>query len=96
MAEQRAILADASRHVKPGGRLAYITCSVFDEENAAQVDAFLGAHPAFRPVDHAALWSEVFPAQPDVARLDAAAGIRLSPAMTGTDGFFFAALQRVT
>src|SRR6185312_3100974 len=32
--EQAAILEDARRFVKPGGRLAYVTCSVFSEENA--------------------------------------------------------------
>src|SRR5262249_40477194 len=31
--EQAAILDEASRFVKPGGRLVYVTCSVFDAEN---------------------------------------------------------------
>jgi 16S rRNA (cytosine967-C5)-methyltransferase len=94
LAEQRSILADASRYVKPGGRLVYVTCSIFNEENAGQVDAFVGTHPVFRPVDHAVVWSEALPGRPDAARVDAKAGIRLSPAKTATDGFFFAALQR--
>ena len=33
--------------VKPGGRIAYVTCSVLDEENGAQVRAFVGRHPDF-------------------------------------------------
>jgi 16S rRNA (cytosine967-C5)-methyltransferase len=95
MAEQKAILADAARFVKPGGRLAYITCSVFDEENIGRVAAFAAAQPTFRPVDHAALWQRAFPGHAGAARIDAAAGIRLSPARTATDGFYFAALERV-
>ena len=95
IAEQKAILADAARFVKPGGRLAYVTCSVFDEENIGQVAAFAAAQPTFRPVDHAALWQLAFPGHAGAARIDAGAGIRLSPARTATDGFYFAALERV-
>jgi 16S rRNA (cytosine967-C5)-methyltransferase len=94
IAEQKAILGDAARCVKAGGRLAYITCSIFEEENAAQMQAFAAVRPDFAAIDHAALWSEAFPGHSDAARIDAA-GIRLSPARTGTDGFFFAALRRV-
>jgi 16S rRNA (cytosine967-C5)-methyltransferase len=94
VAEQKAILDDAGNYVKPGGRLVYITCSIFEEENAGQVDAFIGRCAGFRPADHAALWLETFPAHPEAARIDGTNGIRLSPARTGTDGFFFAALLR--
>ena len=33
--------------LKAGGRVAYITCSVLDEENGAQVREFLARHPEF-------------------------------------------------
>jgi 16S rRNA (cytosine967-C5)-methyltransferase len=95
IAEQKAILTDAARFVKPGGRLVYITCSVFDDENAGRVTEFAAGQPAFRPVDHTALWQETFPGHAGATRIDATAGIRLSPARTGTDGFYFAALERV-
>ncbi len=42
IAEQAAILDAAKAYVKPGGRLVYITCSVFDAENAGQIDALPG------------------------------------------------------
>lgn len=45
---QAAILARAARHVRPGGRLAYMTCSLLRSENEAQVADFLAAHPDFR------------------------------------------------
>ncbi len=40
---QREILAAAAAHVRPGGHLAYVTCSLLVEENEAQVAAFLDA-----------------------------------------------------
>jgi 16S rRNA (cytosine967-C5)-methyltransferase len=40
---QGEILTRAASHVRPGGALAYVTCSLLDEENAARVDAFLAA-----------------------------------------------------
>ncbi|MCR4265086.1 RsmB/NOP family class I SAM-dependent RNA methyltransferase [Nitratireductor sp. ZSWI3] len=93
-AEQAEILRRASRFVKPGGQLAYITCSVFAEENADQVKAFIEAFPQFRPVDHVALWARNFPVADGLARIDPALGIALSPLRTKTDGFHFAALRR--
>jgi 16S rRNA (cytosine967-C5)-methyltransferase len=92
--EQAAILEDASRYVKPGGRLAYVTCSLFAEENADRIAGFLAAHPQFKPADHDALWRSRFPENAGAARFEMEAGILLTPARTGTDGFFFAALNR--
>ena len=93
-AEQAAIFDAASTYVRPGGRLVYITCSVFEEENREQVASFIERSPDFAPVDHAALWNGHFPDQHQTARIDASGGIMLSPARTGTDGFYFAALSR--
>lgn len=44
-ATQRRILENALPCLKPGGRLVYSTCSIEREENQAQVEAFLTAHP---------------------------------------------------
>ena len=38
---QAAILDALWPLLKPGGKLLYATCSVFPEENSAQIDAFL-------------------------------------------------------
>jgi 16S rRNA (cytosine967-C5)-methyltransferase len=92
--EQAAILDAAKAHVKPGGLLAYVTCSVFDAENRDQIEAFLAREKRFEPVDHVALWQQHFPGRADTARVDPARGISLTPARSGTDGFFFAALRR--
>jgi 16S rRNA (cytosine967-C5)-methyltransferase len=45
---QRKILKDAARHVRPGGKLVYSTCSLEPEENTGVVQAFLGAASGFR------------------------------------------------
>ena len=44
-AKQRDILESAARLVKPGGRLAYATCSILPEENEAVADAFAAGQP---------------------------------------------------
>ncbi len=84
---QARILASAARLVKPGGRLVYATCSLLPEENEAQVDAFLAAHPAFRLVP----LREAAPRLPGSAHPDY---LSLTPARHDTDGFFAAVMRR--
>src|SRR6202050_4091344 len=45
--DQIEVLDRASALVKPGGRIAYITCSVLPPENGDQVRSFLARHPDF-------------------------------------------------
>jgi len=45
---QKEILAAASKHVAPGGKLVYSTCSNEPEEDGEVVAAFLADHPDFR------------------------------------------------
>src|SRR5262249_10931859 len=47
--EQAAALDRAAPLVKPGGRIAYVTCSVLAEENGDQVRAFLARQSGFAP-----------------------------------------------
>ncbi|MBS3648404.1 RsmB/NOP family class I SAM-dependent RNA methyltransferase [Pseudaminobacter sp. 19-2017] len=93
-AEQAHILEAAKAFVKPGGRLVYITCSVFREENQDQISNFLENNQEFSPVDHGVLFEAAHPGQSDVARIQLDRGIVLTPLRTGTDGFYFASLQR--
>jgi 16S rRNA (cytosine967-C5)-methyltransferase len=43
-ATQRAIVDALWRTLAPGGRMLYASCSVFGEENARQVETFVGRH----------------------------------------------------
>jgi 16S rRNA (cytosine967-C5)-methyltransferase len=94
--DQAAVLERAAALVKPGGRIAYITCSVLPAENNAQVLAFVARHPEFAVVPPrqtvAVLGdkAEAFTA----ATLVSAEGLLMTPRRTGTDGFFVAILMR--
>ena len=98
-AEQDAVLDAASAFVKPGGTLVYVTCSVLGAENGGRVDAFLHrSSNRFSPVDMTARWADTLPDVQSAYRAvpiagEPAGGLMLSPRMSGTDGFFIAALK---
>ena len=94
VADQATVLDRAARLVRPGGRITYITCSLLPEENDAAVAGLL----ARRPDDFAVLSaSEILATHaPDLGsavRLTRH-GLQMSPARTGTDGFYVATLER--
>ena len=47
MRTQAALLDNASRYVKTGGRLYYSTCSILPQENDTAAHDFLASHPGF-------------------------------------------------
>ncbi len=93
VAEQRAILEEGARYVKPGGVLAYITCSILPRENGRQVEAFVAAHPEFSFTHGAGLWHHHIGPRAR-ARFLPEGGLQLTPGTTGTDGFYIAVLRR--
>jgi 16S rRNA (cytosine967-C5)-methyltransferase len=94
--DQAEVLDRASHLVKPGGRIAYITCSVLPPENGEQVRGFLARHPGFSIVPPeqtaGALWdkAEAFAA----AALPSPEGWLMTPRRTATDGFFVSVLKK--
>lgn len=94
--EQEAVLDRAVPLVKPGGRIAYVTCSVLAEENDDQVQAFLARHPDFALVPPAevagALGERAYLFRRAVVMSDA--GLLMTPARTETDGFFVSVLRK--
>jgi len=82
--------------LKAGGRIAYVTCSVLDEENGAQIRAFVARHPAFAvvpPADVAnALGERAFLFRR--AALMLPEGVLMTPRRTDTDGFFVSVLRQ--
>ena len=94
--EQAEILDRAVPLLKAGGRIAYVTCSVLDEENGAQVRAFLARHPEFSvqpPAEVADALGERAFMFAKAARLSDE-GILMTPRTTETDGFFVSVLRR--
>jgi 16S rRNA (cytosine967-C5)-methyltransferase len=95
--EQRQALAAAAEFVRPGGRLAYVTCSLLPAENEAQVAALLETHPEFALLDAGSVWQSAFPDVPPAFRPSHSGDgtmLTLTPRMTGTDGFFLALMVR--
>ncbi|MEX0345413.1 MAG: RsmB/NOP family class I SAM-dependent RNA methyltransferase [Rhizobiaceae bacterium] len=92
-AEQAAILDEAVRYVRPGGRLVYVTCSVFHSENDKQIAQLLDKAPDYQLADPGSFWCSVFPEHIESVTISQF-GVQLSPNKSGTDGFYFAALRR--
>ncbi|MGC2181245.1 MAG: RsmB/NOP family class I SAM-dependent RNA methyltransferase, partial [Bradyrhizobium sp.] len=94
--DQAEVLDRAAALVKPGGRIAYITCSVLVPENGGQIRAFVARHPDFSVIPPSetvtALWDKAddFAA----ATLQSAEGLLMTPRRTGTDGFFVSVLRK--
>jgi len=96
--EQAEILDRAVPLLKIRGRIAYVTCSVLDEENRVQVRGFLARHPQFLPeppVTIAAALGQRARAFTKAARLWGE-GILMTPRTTDTDGFFVSLLRRLS
>jgi 16S rRNA (cytosine967-C5)-methyltransferase len=72
----------AAHLVRPGGTLAFVTCSLLDCEGTDRIAAFQARHPGWQ-------------AEPLRLPLGRARGEgwRLDPLHDGTDGFFVAALR---
>jgi len=92
--EQRTVLDQGAALVKPGGRLAYVTCSVLPAENRAQVAAFLARHPNFALVPWRDLWAAVLPVAPPPSADGSDETLLMTPLSHGTDGFFVAVMER--
>ncbi|SDS37797.1 RsmB/NOP family class I SAM-dependent RNA methyltransferase [Bradyrhizobium canariense] len=94
--DQVEVLDRAAALVKPGGRIAYSTCSVLPPENGEQIRAFTARNSDFTVVPPSqtvtVLWdkAEDFAA----ATLQSPEGLLMTPRRTGTDGFFVSILKR--
>ena len=94
--EQAAALERAAALVKPGGRIAYVTCSLIAEENGDQVRALLTRQGDFAPMPP----SQVVTALGERAYLFRRAaliseeGLLMTPRRTDTDGFYVSLLVR--
>lgn len=84
---QSRMLDAAARAVPAGGVLVYSTCTLEEEENEAQANAFLDRHAEFR-VDPVVTSADRF--------VDADGFLRVLPHRSGSDGAFAARFRRVS
>lgn len=92
--EQLAILRRARELVRPGGRLAYVTCSVLPEENHELIERFLNDAAEFTIKPFADVWRAQLGTDPPESADGRTDMLQLTPASHGTDGFFIAVLER--
>jgi 16S rRNA (cytosine967-C5)-methyltransferase len=98
MGEQDAVLEEASRYVKPGGRIVWVTCSFLMEENEDRLAAFLETHPSFAraPALELMKQSGLLTGEGEAALKNCVTpegAIRLTPDKIRADGFFVAVLS---
>jgi 16S rRNA (cytosine967-C5)-methyltransferase len=97
MKDQAAVLARAGRHVKPGGRLVYVTCSLLADENVDQIAAFQAKNRHFKQRAWREVWAAHLATQPPARSADGRDDtLLLSSATHGTDGFFVGVLDRTS
>ena len=90
---QSSILKSASRMVKEGGTLLYATCSVLQQENEDQVQAFLSENPDFSIKEFSLSGSLLS----HHAKYEHKNGFfRTYPSLSNTDGFFACQMIRVS
>jgi 16S rRNA (cytosine967-C5)-methyltransferase len=93
-ATQRALLGAALTMLAPGGRLVYSTCSVLPEENEQVIASCLAEsdRDARKGLKPAPLSGALAP-----GALERSIGVQLLPgADAGTDGFYYACLEKTT
>ena len=88
-AVQSDLLLTAAEMVRPGGRLVYAVCSVFNMEGRDVAHRFVANDSRFRPVGVADVLGEEL-----AGRLGADDDIFLTPHRHGTDGMFSAVFER--
>jgi 16S rRNA (cytosine967-C5)-methyltransferase len=94
--DQVAVLDRAAALLKPGGRIAYITCSVLPQENGEQIRKFVDRHPDFAVVPPSQIVTALWDRAEDFAAAtwQSPEGLLMTPRRTGTDGFFVSVIRR--
>lgn len=89
---QERLLSAAVEHVKPGGYVAYVTCSPHLAETRVVVDRVLRSHPELTELDAKAVLQTI--AREPLNLSGPALSAQLWPHRNGTDAMFIALLQR--
>lgn len=81
---QQQILQQAWQILAPSGQLLYITCSVFKQENASQIEQFMATHGDAEEIQLPTDWGHA-----------CQVGRQLLPGEDDTDGFYYALLRKL-
>lgn len=81
---QAGLLGGLWPTLDPGGRLLYVTCSLLHRENDRQIEKFIASHKDAQSVPITASWG-----------VQTTRGRQTLPSMDGTDGFYYALLERL-
>ena len=94
--EQAEVLDRAALLIKPGGRLAYVTCTLLAEENDDQVRAFFARHSQFTIISPAQIMVALGDRAADfrAAVLLSPEGLLMTPRRTATDGFYVSIIEK--
>ena len=95
--QQEVLLDRAAALVKAGGRVAYVTCSVLQEENGDQIRAFLSRHRDFTVLPPRNVVAAVLGERAMLfcrAALLSEEGLLMTPRATDTDGFYVAVMRK--
>lgn len=84
---QRQILDNTCKHIRVGGILVYVVCTITREECELQVEEFLKLHPNYRPDSLPAVC---------IGDRKPCAQIKYLPHIDACDGFFIARFVRVS
>ena len=95
LADQRSVLDEGAKLVRPGGRVVYVTCSVLPEENGDQVASFLERQQGFVIRPYKEQWLAAI-GTPPPASADDENNLLLTPARHATDGFFVSVMTRAS
>ena len=89
---QRQIMSEAELFTKTGGHFAYMTCSIFPQENQQQVEWFLANYNNYELVNIADLWPKCcngsYPSKQQY--------LQLLPNINNTDGFFISIFRKIS
>ena len=94
---QSELLSKGSTMVAPGGRLAYVTCSILPEEGVDQIEKFkLSANKDFSEIDMSNMWNDNLSLTNSFQYPfdNGKKSITINPAIHKLDGFFISMFQR--
>ena len=91
---QQGLLSSAYEALKPGGTIAYVTCSPVVAETARIVDPFLNSHPDMRRMDTAAVIRGIS-SDPGIPLPSRAGDVQLFEHLHNTDQMFISLLHKI-